>query len=52
LEEITSAKIAEVVWSQLKTRNIRDALAIGKLTKSTEDVEFIATTLQKYRRRD
>ena len=37
LDEITSARIAEVVWSQLKTRDIRDALAIAKLTKSTED---------------
>jgi hypothetical protein len=27
-------------------------LAIAKLTKSTEDVEFIAMTLQKYRRRN
>ena len=52
LEEITSAKIAEVVWSSLQTRDLRDALAIGKLAKSTEDVEFIAMTLQKYRRYD
>ena len=52
LEEATSARIAQVVWSSLQTRDIRDALAIGKLTKSTEDVEFIATTLQKYKRRN
>ena len=50
LDEITSAKIAEVVWSSLQTRDLRDALAIGKLTKGTEDVEFIAMTLQKYKR--
>lgn len=52
LDEITSAKIAEVVWSQLKTRDLRDALAIAKLTKSTEDVEFIAMTLQKYKKKN
>ena len=52
LEEITSAKIAQVVWSQLKTRDLRDALTIGKLAKSTEDVEFIAMTLQKYKRKN
>jgi hypothetical protein len=52
LDKITSANIAEVVWSSMQTRDIRDALAIGKLTKSTEDVEFIATTLQKYKRTD
>ena len=51
LEEITSAKIALVVWSSIQTRDIRDVLAIGKLTKSTEDVEFIAKTLEKYKRR-
>ena len=50
LDETTSAKIAQVVWSQLKTRDIRDVLAIAKLTKSSEDVEFIAATLQKYKR--
>ncbi|MGA7693234.1 MAG: AAA family ATPase [Nitrososphaeraceae archaeon] len=52
LDEITSAKIAEVVWSSMQTRDLRDALAIGKLTKSTEDVEFIAMTLQRYKRHD
>jgi replication-associated recombination protein RarA len=51
LDEITSAKIAQVVWSSLQTRDIRDALAIGKLTKNTEDVEFVANTLQKYERK-
>jgi hypothetical protein len=50
LDEITSAKVAEVVWSSLQTRDLRDALAIGKLAKSTEDVEFIAMTLQKYKK--
>lgn len=47
LNEITSTKIAEIVCSSIQTRYIRDALAIGKLAKSTEDVEFIAMTLQK-----
>jgi hypothetical protein len=31
LDELTSGKIAQVVWSQLKTRDIRDVLAIAKL---------------------
>jgi len=52
LDEIMSSKIAQVVWSRLKTRDIRDVLAIAKLTKSSEDVEFIAMTLQKYKRRN
>ena len=52
LDETISARIAQVVWSQLKTRDIRDALAIAKLTKRSEDVEFIAMTLQKYKRKN
>jgi replication-associated recombination protein RarA len=52
LDETTSAKISQVVWSQLKTRDIRDVLAIAKLTKSSEDVASIAMTLQKYKRRN
>jgi replication-associated recombination protein RarA len=52
LDEITSAKIAQVVWSSIETRDIRDALVIGKLTKSAEDVEFIAMVLQKYKKRE
>jgi MoxR-like ATPase len=50
LDELTSRKIAQVVWSQLKTKDVRDVLAIAKLTKRSEDVEFIVTTLQKYKR--
>jgi hypothetical protein len=52
LEEIASTKVAEVVWSSIQTRDLRDVLAIGKLVRSMEDVEFIATTLNKYKRRD
>jgi hypothetical protein len=52
LDEIISEKIAQVVWSQLKTRDIRDFLTTAKLTKVSEDVEFIAATLQKYKKRD
>ena len=29
------------------TRDIRDVLAIANLARSSEDVEFVATTLQK-----
>ena len=52
LDETTSAKIAEVVWSQLNTKDIRDVLAIAKLAKTPEDVETVALTLQKYKRRN
>jgi replication-associated recombination protein RarA len=50
LDVTISAKIAQVVWSQLRTKEIRDVLTIAKLTNSSEDVDFIAATLQKYQR--
>jgi hypothetical protein len=31
-------------------RDIRDVLAIAKLTNSPEDIEFVAMTLRKYKR--
>jgi replication-associated recombination protein RarA len=52
LNEIASTKVAEVVWSSIRTRDLRDVLAIGKLMRNTEDVEFIARLLQKYKRRN
>ena len=50
LDELTSGKIAHVVWTQLERRDIRDVLAIAKLSKGSEDVEFVAMTLRKYKR--
>jgi MoxR-like ATPase len=50
LDVTTSAKIAQVVWSQLRTKDIRDVLTIAKLTNSSEDVDSIAATLQKYQK--
>jgi hypothetical protein len=50
IDETTSTRIAQVVWSQLKTRDIRDVLTIAKLTNNSEDVDFIAATLQKYQK--
>lgn len=44
-----SKRIAEIVWHDLKTKDIRDCLKISKLTYSIEDVEDIAYTLIKYK---
>ena len=44
-----SKRIAEIVWHDLKTKDIRDCLKIIKLTYSIEDVEDIAYTLIKYK---
>jgi hypothetical protein len=48
-EEI-SLKIADTVWNKIKSKDVRDILAIGKLSNSVDDVEFVADTLQKYKK--
>jgi MoxR-like ATPase len=42
-------KIADTVWNRLNSRDVRDIIQISKLTKSIDDVEFLANTLQKYK---
>ena len=49
-EEVASA-IADVVWNDVKTKDIRDVLQIAKLAQSVEDVQDVARTLMKYRRK-
>jgi Holliday junction DNA helicase RuvB len=41
--------IAEVVWTKLKSKDIRDCIKIGRLAKTKEDVEWIAQTLRTYK---
>jgi Holliday junction DNA helicase RuvB len=41
--------IAEAVWSKLKSKDIRDCIKIGRLTKKKEDVEWITQTLRAYK---
>jgi replication-associated recombination protein RarA len=45
-------KIADTVWNRLNSRDVRDMIQISKLTKSIDDVEFVANTLQKYRKKE
>jgi Holliday junction DNA helicase RuvB len=49
--EELSLKVVDIVWNKLESKDVRDILAIGKLSNSVDDVDFIATTLQKYKRR-
>ena len=50
-EEI-SMKIADAVWNKIKSKDVRDVLTIGKLSKTVEDADFVATILQTYKRRN
>ena len=41
-------KIAEVVWTQMNSRDIRNVLQLGKIVTSINEVEETARTLMKY----
>jgi hypothetical protein len=49
LDENISNRIAEIVWHDLKTKDIRHVLQTAKLTHSQKDVEDMAHTLIKYK---
>jgi MoxR-like ATPase len=48
----TGMKVAETVWNKLNSRDVRDVIQISKLTKSIEDIEFVAAILQKYKKKN
>lgn len=48
----TAMKIADTVWNKLGSSDVRDIIQISKLTKSIDDVEFVANILQKYRKKE
>lgn len=45
-----SVAIADAVWTRLKSRDIRDCIKLGRLAKSTADVDWLADTLRTYKR--
>ena len=45
-----SVAIADAVWTKLKSRDIRDCIKLGRLAKTTADVDWIADTLRTYKR--
>lgn len=43
-----SEKVAHAVWNQMKSKDIRDAINIAKLTKSATDVDWLVDVQMKY----
>jgi len=43
-----ASKIANAVWSKMKSKDIRDCLKIGRLAKSEQDVNWIVDTFKTY----
>jgi Holliday junction DNA helicase RuvB len=44
-----ASKIADAVWSKMKSKDIRDCMKIGRLAKSEQDVDWIVDTFKNYR---
>ena len=43
-----SDKIGYAVWNQMKSKDIRDAIKIAKLTKSSDDIDWLVDVQLKY----
>jgi MoxR-like ATPase len=45
-------KVAGAVWNTMKSKDCRDIVQVGKLSRNISDVDFIVTTLKKYKRKE
>lgn len=48
LDITTSEKIGYAVWDKLKSKDVRDAINIAKLTRSSTDVDWLVEVQMKY----
>jgi holliday junction DNA helicase RuvB len=48
MDENISAKIAYAVWNVMNSKDVRDAIKIAKLTKSSGDVDWLVNVKMKY----
>ncbi len=48
LDSTISEKISYEVWYRMKSKDVRDAIRIAKLTKSLADVDWLVDTQMKY----
>lgn len=51
LESNISKQIAYLVWNKLKSKDLRDCIKIGRLSKTIEDVDLIVDTLRQYKKK-
>jgi hypothetical protein len=49
LNREVAEKIASVVWYEMETKDVRDALQLTKLVRSIDDVDKTARTIMRYR---
>jgi Holliday junction DNA helicase RuvB len=48
MEDNLSEKIAQAVWNKGKSKDVREAIKIAKLTKSCNDIDWLVTVMAKY----
>jgi hypothetical protein len=48
LDANISEKITYEVWNQMKSKDVRDAINIARLTKSSADVDWLVDVQMKY----
>ena len=48
MDKIRSEKIAHTVWNDLKSKDVRDAINIAKLTNSSSDVDWLVQVQMKH----
>jgi hypothetical protein len=48
MDETLTEKIAYAVWNQLKSKDIRNAINIARLTGSVEDVNWLVQVQMKH----
>lgn len=48
IAEDIASEVAEIVWTKLKSRDIRDCVKIANLAKTKEDVKWVAETMKNY----
>jgi replication-associated recombination protein RarA len=51
ISEDIATEVADVVWTKLKSKDIRDCVKIANLAKTKEDVKWVVETMKNYSRR-
>jgi Holliday junction resolvasome RuvABC ATP-dependent DNA helicase subunit len=51
LDEETAKEISRVVWHEIRTKDVRDAIQLSKLVDNVDDVMIMARTILKYGRK-
>lgn len=51
IAEDIAGEVADIVWTKLKSRDIRDCVKIANLAKTKEDVKWVVETMRNYSRK-